>query len=563
MPIMARTRAQSYDPYSDWGTNSKGQQVNAMGQRKTIGYSPDRIPARGFGGLNEHYIRNSYDGTPKAIDAAAQEARKAGALIDRNGQRMADTWENRGFKTHLSDKNPYAQPAGPVPPPAVPSLPPGAPSADNRAFAEKGAPKGGGGGGGVAPVAPRPVAGRTLNNQDWANQPAPKGGGGGKSAPAAPVPAAAGDDGEGGEAPAAEEPTGGESSGEGDSGGEPAPQPEPEPDDAGLLKVEMPTPNRALIPPAPPPMGNDNSGQAAPGYQGAGGQDLTQAMAGMQSKPSPQPINRASANPYSFEEGDSPELNQPPSPTATGTPVMARGDSDWPVSGLGGDGNVTDPQQPVRAATTPYPSPFDPQSSADNKNFAATKPTNPPPVSPFQARADEIAAQRDFDRGEAPVTFDRPGNGVSQDGQGLMVPSPLRATKINPYGTATATFGGPPTTGGTMEDPLTGATVPIKQWTNDQSAVQATKYGPGAAQAGENYFGPKKTQGQVDANRYVDTAISAAQAGENYFGPKKTQGQVDANRYVDTAISAVPLGQDDAEQYRAIARGGKIPRSPK
>ena len=115
-----------------------------------------------------------------------------------------------------------------------------------------------------------------------------------------------------------------------------------------------------------------------------------------------------------------------------------------------------------------------------------------------------------------------------------MVPSPLRATKINPYGTATATFGGPPTTGGTMEDPLTGATVPIKQWTNDQSAVQATKYGPGAAQAGENYFGPKKTQGQVDANRYVDTAISA-----------------------------VPLGQDDAEQYRAIARGGKIPRSPK
>lgn len=154
--------------------------------------------------------------------------------------------------------------------------------------------------------------------------------------------------------------------------------------------------------------------------------------------------------------------------------------------------------------------------------------------SQLQPLADEIAARRDFARGEQPVMYDRPGNGVSQDGQGLMVPSPIRATKMNPYGTATATYGGLPNGGGTMKDPLTGNTVPIKQWTSQQSAVQDTKYGPGAAQAGENYFGAKETPGQVDANRYVNTAISA-----------------------------VPLGQDDAEQYRAIARGGKIPRSSK
>lgn len=517
MLVMARTRAQDYDPYSDWGVNPKGQQVNAMGQRKTIGFSPDRAPSRGFGGLNEHYTRQAYDGSPKAIEDYANDARKSGELVKKDGGRMLDTWENRGFKTHLSDKNPYAQPAAPAAPDA-PGLPPGPISKENLDWANKPAPRDLGDRGNPAPM-PRPVAGRTLDNKEWANKPAPKGGDG------AAAPGGGGNDKPGSDEAPPEEPTdGGDGDSDGGDGGdggdEPAPQPKPE--DPSILKVPLPIVNRAATPPPmPSPMGNDNSGQAAPDFQGASGQDLSQAVAGMQSKSSPQPssqstndmpmdanqisdrMSRLSSRPGPYSSPIGPATNDF-FERANGS-MFNRGAPAWAST-------VTRSNQPPSAVPAP----------------SAITPSTPPPAaprsaaSPYQARADEIAAQRDFDRGEAPVTFDRPGNGVSQDGQGLMVASPLRATKINPYGTATATFGGPPTTGGTMEDPLTGATVPIKQWTNDQSAVQATKYGPGAAQAGADYLNPKRI-----------------------------------------AASTEPLGRDDAEQYRAIARGGKIPRSSK
>lgn len=438
MPIMARTRAQNYDPYSDWGVNPKGQQVNAMGQRKIIGYSPDRTPSRGFGGLNEHYARQNYGGTRQAIDNFANDARKAGELVGKDGGRMLDTWENRGYKTHLSDQNPYAAPAAPAAPDAV------------------------------------AAAGAGVNNKDFANQPAPKG------AVDEGVIVGEGDGPEVDGTGETGDEEGDDEEGGGGGGGEPAPQPEPDTPFSRLTKFAN------TIPVAAP-------------------------ADGTLKPPTPAQPLRSAASPYSFEDGDSPST--PPVAARVSTPAMASGDSGWPVSGYGGGGDIPDPQQPpARAATSPYQAPATPPPAAPSSTTA--------PVSPFQARADEIAAQRDFDRGEQPVMYDRPGNGVSQDGQGLMVPSPIRATKMNPYGTATATYGGLPNGGGTMKDPLTGNTVPIKQWTSQQSAVQDTKYGPGAAQAGEDYFNPKKI-----------------------------------------AASTVPLGQDDAEQYRAIARGGKIPRS--
>jgi len=94
----------------------------------------------------------------------------------------------------------------------------------------------------------------------------------------------------------------------------------------------------------------------------------------------------------------------------------------------------------------------------------------------FGAGAEDIRARRDFARGEAPV----------QRGTENGVPT---LTKMNPYGTATATLG--PSTGvrqGMMPDPLTGQMVPMRQWAADQSAVQATKFGPDAGQAGNDYL---------------------------------------------------------------------------
>ena len=96
----------------------------------------------------------------------------------------------------------------------------------------------------------------------------------------------------------------------------------------------------------------------------------------------------------------------------------------------------------------------------------------------YGAGAEDIRARRDFARGEAPVSRGTE-NGVPT------------LTKLNPYGTASATIGGPSigVRQGMMPDPLNpGQMMPMRQWAADQSAVQATKYGPDAGQAGENYL---------------------------------------------------------------------------
>lgn len=146
------------------------------------------------------------------------------------------------------------------------------------------------------------------------------------------------------------------------------------------------------------------------------------------------------------------------------------------------------------------------QDQAAQQSFARSQ---------LQPAADEIAARRDFARGEAPVQrFDQQGNPVSST-------APQRvgyAQKMNPYGTATATFGAPSTGGGTMPDPLAGKTVAMSPYLAQQRAVQDTKYGPGAAAAGEKYFDQKELAGEPE-----------------------------------------PLGQKNAEQFRSIARGG-VPR---
>jgi hypothetical protein len=110
----------------------------------------------------------------------------------------------------------------------------------------------------------------------------------------------------------------------------------------------------------------------------------------------------------------------------------------------------------------------------------------------FGAAAEDIRARRDFARGEAPVQ--RTSTGTKDD------PWASTATKLNPYGTATATFGGPArTSGGTMADPLTGKTVPMKEYLPQQSAVQGTKE-PGNT-SGESYYDPKKIRSSMQKGK--------------------------------------------------------------
>lgn len=381
---MAYSRYQQYNPYNDWSVDSRGREVNALGQHKTVGYSPKRTPARSFGGLNEHYIRQNYDGSREAIDEAAQEARKSGVLISKDGQRMADTWKNRGYSSR-ADQNPYAQPQGPTP-----------------------------------------------DQQRWADK-------------AAANKLEAGD----GQMP---NPDGLDEYGE-----EPAP---------ATTSTSILQPSKVV------------GGVVQPAVVGT---------------------TRASQNPYFSRAGNIENAK------AAGEfdSVRDKYNADSEGSGYRMDENGT--------ITT--------LSKTDDGTG-----TSPFARERFGPRAEEMRAERDFAKGEAPVRFTDPNVGPNADEMNMR---PIRAEKINPYGTATATLtpdGSAAKPGGTMTDPLTGKTVPMRQWAADQSAVQATKYGPGRDASGNLIDGP-----------------SAAQAGKNFFNPSK-----------------VPLGQDDADQYRQIARGGDI-----
>lgn len=116
------------------------------------------------------------------------------------------------------------------------------------------------------------------------------------------------------------------------------------------------------------------------------------------------------------------------------------------------------------------------------------------------AAAEDIRARRDFARGEAPVQ--RTSTGTKDD------PWASTATKVNPYGTAKATFSGPArTSGGTMTDPLTGKQVPMKDYLAQQSAVQDTKYG-------RMPTGGEYAQGKTGSD---DSTIG----GAGFYDPKK------------------------------------------
>jgi len=58
--------------------------------------------------------------------------------------------------------------------------------------------------------------------------------------------------------------------------------------------------------------------------------------------------------------------------------------------------------------------------------------------------------------------------------------------------------------GGTMRD-IAGRTVPMRQGLQDQSAVQATKFGPGAQQAGQGFFNP------ADIRKSVASSIKTSE----------------------------------------------------
>jgi len=107
------------------------------------------------------------------------------------------------------------------------------------------------------------------------------------------------------------------------------------------------------------------------------------------------------------------------------------------------------------------------------------------------AMADKAAA-RDFATGKSTTTSGTTGM-VKQDGGARPTQAmDFSRTITSKYGGGTNVSRAPDQPGaGTMTDPLTGKTVPMKSYLAEQSAVQDTKFGPNAGKAGDGYFDPK------------------------------------------------------------------------
>lgn len=87
--------------------------------------------------------------------------------------------------------------------------------------------------------------------------------------------------------------------------------------------------------------------------------------------------------------------------------------------------------------------------------------------------AQDIAARRDFARGESPVQKFDPMAGPNAD---EMNPQPIQFSKMNPYGSATATSA--PSKGGMMRHEITGKMVPMSPYLAEKRAIQDTKIKP-------------------------------------------------------------------------------------
>jgi hypothetical protein len=129
------------------------------------------------------------------------------------------------------------------------------------------------------------------------------------------------------------------------------------------------------------------------------------------------------------------------------------------------------------------------ESEEQKKDFARSQ---------LQPAAEDIRARRDFARRDAlQETSSRQGGLVpSKTGGRPSLSSDYSASFSSKYGSGSGVAG---KTSGVMADPLTGKTVPMKEYLPQQSAVQKTKE-PGNT-SGESYYDPKKIRSSMQKGK--------------------------------------------------------------
>jgi hypothetical protein len=170
------------------------------------------------------------------------------------------------------------------------------------------------------------------------------------------------------------------------------------------------------------------------------------------------------------------------------------------------------------------------------------KNNSPEQVAARQNRVNQEQGQRSAmaqQAGSAAVEHAKQTKGYTNS-DGIFVPPTMPMVPTSKYGTGSVKYlqPGEARPMATTTDPLTGKKVPLRSFLDDTMAVQATKYGPNAEQAGKDFFNPKSA------------AFNPPKAQVSFTQPITPKPQVQdamakANADFDALFANAPMAQPE------------------
>ena len=236
----------------------------------------------------------------------------------------------------------------------------------------------------------------------------------------------------------------------------------------------------------------------------------------------------------------------PPEPPAAGE---GSGPSNMPPQARDAAGRLTDASN-VRQPVAPV---GDGEYAKDSQGNRASD-SNPPVGTPAEFRQ----MSRDAANGRTVKTGGTTGLTPSADGGRPTQASDFRRTITSKYGTGSNVTRQPGQAPGTVTDSM-GRTVPAQQWNQDQADVQATKMGPNAKQAGDNFYNPASIR-QSASTPSAAAPQKAATPAPTSTGPVGMSSQdINSAFSPDLPASTGPVGMSSQDIGKAF---GSSPPAP-
>ena len=168
---------------------------------------------------------------------------------------------------------------------------------------------------------------------------------------------------------------------------------------------------------------------------------------------------------------------------------------------------------------------------------------------------------RDAANGRTVKTGGTTGLTPSADGGRPTQAADFRRTITSKYGTGSNVTRQPGQAPGTVTDSM-GRTVPAQQWNQDQADVQATKMGPNAKQAGENYFNPASIRQPASTPSAAAPQKAAAPAPASTGPVGMSREDINSAFSPDLPASTRPVGMSSQDIGKAFGSPQTPPTGP-